>query len=102
MSGRGKRVQIVEIFGEDVEDFFAGDLTVIEGLPDDISLVRTWDEPARQCFCFMFESEEFPVVEEGAEPPRAEVTVARRRVNQSTHWVCQNCNEVHENGDVVR
>lgn len=97
-----KRVQIVEIYGEDIEDFFAGNMTVIEGLPDDIELVQTWDEPAKQCYCFMFKSEEFPVVEEGEKAPRAEITIAQRRVNQSTHWVCQNCHETHENGDVVR
>lgn len=97
-----KRVQIVEVFGENIEDFFSGDFTVIEGLPDDIELVQMWDEPPRQCFCFMFESEEFPVVEEGAEPPRHDIVVAKRRVNESTHWVCDNCHETHENGDVLR
>lgn len=97
-----KRVQIVEVFGPDIEEFFKGDFTVIEGLPDDISLVRTWNEPHRQCFCFMFESEEFPVVEEGAEPPKAEIVTAKRRVNRSTHWVCDNCHETLDNGDVVR
>lgn len=96
-----KRVQIVEINEESINEFFRGDFAVIEGLPDDATLVRTWDEPARQTFCFMFESEEFPVVEEGAEAPVVDIAVARRRVNQSRYHVCPNCFDTLENGDVV-
>lgn len=95
-----KRVQIVEIRAENINDFFRGNFTVIEGLPDDADLVRTWEEPARRTFCFMFESEEFPTVEEGAEPPRVDLSIAQRRVNTASHWVCPNCNDVLENGDV--
>lgn len=95
-----RRVQIVEIDSESIDDFFRGNLTVIEGLPDDATLVRTWDEPAKQVYCFMFESEEFPTVGEGEAAPTTEITVAQRRVNSSTHWVCPNCTDVVESGDV--
>lgn len=95
-----KRVQTVEINGENIEEYFTGEIAVIEGLPDDATLVQTWAEPARQTHCFMFESEEFPAVEEGKEPPRADITVAQRRVNTSDYWICPNCTETLENGDV--
>lgn len=95
-----RRVQIVEIQGDQIEKYFTGEMTVIEGLPDDASLVKTWDEPARQTYCFMFESDEFNEVEQGAEAPRAELAIAERRVNAKDHWVCPNCHDVLENGDV--
>lgn len=95
-----KRVQIVEVRSENINDLFRGDIAVVEGLPDDATLVKTWDEPARQTYCFMFESEEFPTVEQGAEPPIADITVAQRRVNTTDYWVCPNCHDVLENGDV--
>ena len=95
-----KRVQIVEVDGEHLTDFFRGNFTVIEGLPDDATLERTWEEPARHTYCFMFESEEFPVVEEGKEPPRTNIVTVKRRVNQSTHWVCQECHNTLDNGDL--
>lgn len=94
------RVQIVEIRERSIDEYFRGNMAVIEGLPDDATLQRTWQEPARQTFCFLFESEEFPVVEEGEEPPRADIVVAQRRVNTSDYWVCPNCTESLENGDV--
>jgi len=96
-----KRVKIVEIAGERIEEYFAGNMTVIEGLPDDITLVRTWEEPARNTFCFMFESEQFPVIEEGENVPKEEIVVSERRVNTYTHYVCPNCHDVLDNGDVV-
>jgi hypothetical protein len=96
-----RRVQIVEVYGENINELFRGGLTVIEGLPDDAELVKTWDEPAREVYCFMFESEEFPIVDNGESAPVADITVAQRRVNTKTHWVCPNCTEVTESGDVV-
>lgn len=95
-----KRVQIVELRAECIDEYFRGNMAVIEGLPDDATLKRTWEEPARQTYCFMFESDQFPTVEEGAEPPRADLVVAQRRVNTTDYWVCPNCNETLENGDV--
>jgi len=95
-----KRVQIVEVRHESITPLFTGDMAVVEGLPDDAELMRTWEEPARQTFCFMFESEEFPAVEEGAEPPKNEIVVAERRVNTATHYVCPNCHDTLDNGDV--
>lgn len=95
-----KRVQIVEVRAENIDDFFRGDCAIIEGLPDDATLKQTWDEPARQTYCFMFESEEFPQVEPGAEPPRVNLAIAKRRVNTADYWVCPNCHETLENGDV--
>jgi len=95
------RVQIVEVMAENINDFFRGNFTVIEGLPDDAELVDTWDEPRRDVYCFMFESEEFPVVAEGEEAPTAQISVAQRRVNTSKYWVCPNCHDVLENGDVL-
>lgn len=96
-----RRVQVVEVYGENINELFRGDLTVIEGLPDDAELVRTWDEPARDVYCFMFESDQFPKVEQGKSAPTANITVAQRRVNTASHWVCRNCHEVTESGDVV-
>lgn len=97
---KNRRVQVVEIHGEKMNELFRGDMTIIEGLPDDAELVKTWDEPARQVHSFLFESEEFPVVEQGEEAPVADIVVAERRVNQATHWVCPNCHDTLENGDV--
>lgn len=101
MSRDGKRIQVVEIPSENIEEYFSGDMAVIEGLPDDIELYRTWDDAARQTYCFAFQSEEFPVVPQGEEPPRAEIVVAERRVNRKDYWVCPTCNETVQNGDVV-
>jgi len=96
-----KRVKIVEVMDENIGKLFRGGISVISGLPDDAELIRTWEEPHRRVFCFMFESEEFPPVEEGEEPPKEDIVVAERRVNTSSHWVCPNCTEVVENGDVI-
>jgi hypothetical protein len=95
-----KRVQIVEVTDENIGQLFRGNMAVIEGLPEDAELVRTWDEPARQTYCFMFESEEFPTVEQGEKTPEADIAVAQRRINVSDYWVCPNCFETLENGDV--
>lgn len=100
--GRGKRLRRVEIRGERIEDYFTGDMTVIEALPDDSRLVDMWNDPRRQTYNLVFESEEFPVVAEGAEIPEADILVAERRCNNVTHWVCPNCFETHENGDVIQ
>lgn len=96
-----RRLMQVPIYGEEISDFFTGDLTCVEGLPDDITLKRTYEDPRRQAYVFIFESEEFPVVEEGEEIPETDIVTVRRRVNSSTHWVCGNCHETHDNGDIV-
>jgi len=95
-----KRVQIVEVHEENIGDFFRGNFTVIEGLPDDAELIRTWQDHPRQTFCFMFKSDEFPVVEEGEKAPVADIVVAERRVNSKDWHVCPNCMDTIENGDV--
>lgn len=99
---RGKRLGCVVVTGENIEKYFTGDMTIVEGLPDDARLVDTWNEPARQRYVFMFESDEFPVVPEGETVPEVDISVVERRVNNCTHWVCPNCLDTHTNGDVKR
>jgi len=102
LSEKGRRLQVVEIAGENIEKFFTGEMTIIEGLPDDAALYKFWEEPARDVYCFAFESEEFPVLNEGEKIPVVDISVVQRRVNNSTHWVCPNCFDTHTNGDIIK
>lgn len=97
-----KRLQKVVIPSEAIEDFFRGDRMIIEGVPDDADLVETWDEPARQTYNFVFESDEFPVVPQGEEIPEVDITSVQRRCNSTRYFICPNCQNTIENGDIKR
>lgn len=97
---RERRVQRVTVPSESIEEYFRGDRMIIEGVPDDADLVRTYDDPARMTFNFIFESEEFPVVEEGGEMPELEIAAVKRRCNVKDYIVCPTCHETINNGDV--
>lgn len=74
-----KRLKRVPIDAHCIADLFAGDLTIVTGFPDDVTIDRVYEEPATQQYFFILSSEKFPVVEEGQEIPIEQPKVATRR-----------------------
>jgi hypothetical protein len=96
-----KRLRRVPIRSKNISNFLAGNMAVIEGLPDDVEVVRTYEDPAAQSYYFVVRSDEFPPVEEGEEIPETELAIVQRRIRACDYWTCPNCHEVTESGDII-
>lgn len=72
-----RRLGRVRLNDELIEPLFRGDLTVIEGLPDDARYRRMYEDPVHGCTWFVFKSREFEPLDEGDEIPVVDVTVAK-------------------------
>jgi hypothetical protein len=75
MSEYDERVKAVPMTREVVEPLFRGDMAMVCGMPDDARFVRFYNEPRRDLLMFVFESEEFDIVEEGAVIPEKDAVV---------------------------
>jgi hypothetical protein len=61
------RLKIYGVRERNLFDFFTE--TTDHKIPDDATLVRTWQEQSQRAFYFMVRSDEFDPVKEGNEPP---------------------------------
>ena len=60
-----KRLRRVGVPEEFVDLLFSGGTKIISGLPDDTTVTDCYNEPQRQSFFFIVQSEEFEPVPEG-------------------------------------
>lgn len=88
MNDNEKRVKAVEMTREIVNPLFRGDLAMMCGLPDDATFKRFYRDGERDMLLFVFESEEFDIVEEGERIPhkQAYARSVDADVRNNTNW----------------
>jgi hypothetical protein len=68
-----RQVKRIVIGREVLLDIFNPQTRCVNGLPDDATLVKWWNDPARDSFEIMIQSETFPPVEEGEKAPEYDI-----------------------------